>query len=234
MNREIRRRQKRQAQRLTSRPPRRSEPAKPGRFSPRLIAAIIGAVVLVAVLGFAATRLRGSSSRPGEAVLTCSSEEGGNDVNSGLCRQHLDPGLTYDKYTTNPPTSGPHGQDAAAWGAYAPGQSPFPAREDLVHNMEHGGVVIWYKPGEITADQVDELTRAVAGWVRDDRKKVVLYPYAEMDTPLALTAWAWIQKLDRYDLEAVQLFVDKLESQTAPAEERNIPFADPVVLPPGY
>lgn len=53
---------------------------------------------------------------------------------------------TFDDYKTNPPTSGTHRPPPAAPdGLYPPGNEPDP--ENWVHTLEHGRVVLMYKPG---------------------------------------------------------------------------------------
>lgn len=57
-------------------------------------------------------------------------------------RDHLpQPNDVYDGYKSNPPTSGPHSELWAEWGFY---DIPV-AKELLVHNLEHGDIVIHYK-----------------------------------------------------------------------------------------
>jgi hypothetical protein len=49
-------------------------------------------------------------------------------------------------YPSNPPTSGPHAQSALNFRVH---DTPQP-KENLVHNMEHGGVIIWYNSTNIS------------------------------------------------------------------------------------
>jgi hypothetical protein len=64
-------------------------------------------------------------------------------------------------YTTVPPAFGPH------LAAPAPFERAFytdrdrPAMEALVHNLEHGYVVVWYDP-ELAEDQIEDLRGTVA------------------------------------------------------------------------
>ncbi|MDZ4284196.1 MAG: DUF3105 domain-containing protein, partial [Patescibacteria group bacterium] len=62
----------------------------------------------------------------------------------------------HDPYTSNPPTSGPHYPDAIKAGVY---DEPV-AEEYLVHNMEHGHVILWYHcPVETPAQGEDATAR---------------------------------------------------------------------------
>lgn len=99
-------------------------------------------------------------------------------------------------YNSNPPTSGPHVS------------SPMPfkvldnpaAKESLLHNMEHGGVVIWYNTENPVVIQRlakitnDELNR---------KKLVVMTRYSEMEPEtIVLTAWTRLDKFTVSQLDA--------------------------------
>ncbi|WP_158276818.1 DUF3105 domain-containing protein [Paraconexibacter algicola] len=56
-----------------------------------------------------------------------------------------------DGYKTNPPTSGPHSVTPAEDGEYSPGNEP--AKENVVHTLEHGRIVFQFAPGTTRADQ---------------------------------------------------------------------------------
>jgi hypothetical protein len=107
------------------------------------------------------------------------------------------------KYNSNPPTSGPHYAIWAQWGIHAKA----PLDERLVHNLEHGGVVISYKPDQIQG-QVLEQIKAQVRQLSKNNARIILTPRQNMDTAIALTAWGYLQKLDRYDPAAVKAFYD--------------------------
>ena len=182
MNREVRRRQNRQerlarnAERAARKPapaPSRSRivaappPSRWGRFEEyRVLTAVSlissGVILLIAVAVWFFF-MRGPDTS-GLAIITAADQG----------RAHLQAGETNPNYNTNPPTSGAHAPSPVLWGVYT--ESNAPTKEELVHNMEHGGVIVWYDPSKLTADQVDELTRTAAGWLRD-RKKVIVVPW---------------------------------------------------------
>jgi hypothetical protein len=67
-------------------------------------------------------------------------------------RSHIDgPGT----WKTNPPTSGEHSPIAAEDGIYAPGSPP--PTEQWVHSLEHGRVLLQYRPGS-SERRIDALT----------------------------------------------------------------------------
>jgi len=114
-----------------------------------------------------------------------------------LGRSHIDPGTPHDPYNSNPPTSGPHYAQPADWGIYS---TPLPD-EELIHNLEHGGIWISYK--DIDADMLSKL-EAVA---KANPGSVVLTPRAADDTKIALAAWTRLEKLDGYDEAKILEFI---------------------------
>jgi len=69
-------------------------------------------------------------------------------------RRHLEPGGTFDRYNSNPPTSGPHDLIPAEDGIYPSGRTP--RKEAWVHTLEHGRIILQYRPG-LPAAQVRQL-----------------------------------------------------------------------------
>jgi hypothetical protein len=84
------------------------------------------------------------------------------------------------KYNTNPPTTGRHYEIPADDGIY--GQAP--QDEQLVHNMEHGRVIIWVKPSLPEKQRAD-----ITALVKDDSYQMVLVPRSNMPYAVAATAW---------------------------------------------
>lgn len=119
---------------------------------------------------------------------------------------------------SNPPVGGPHwsgtcGEDPASapafcgpalWGIYRAPWQP----ETLVHNMEHGGVVVWYN----TTDQqvISDLEALVQGGLEDE-EHIVLAPYADMEAnTIAVTSWTRIDKFPsaQYDKDRIDAFIE--------------------------
>lgn len=106
-------------------------------------------------------------------------------------------------YNSNPPTSGPHYPYPAGWGIY----KNSPADEFLVHNLEHGGVTISYNPNRIKGQELEQI-QAQARSLSNFNPRVIVTPRQNLDTAIVLTAWTYLQKLDRYDPAAVKVFYD--------------------------
>jgi hypothetical protein len=105
------------------------------------------------------------------------------------------PHVAYNSY---PPTSGPHVTDLAEWGIHL---KPIP-KEIQVHNLEHGGVIIQYNRSADT-----ELISKLAEITRRYKNGIILAPYADMDSLIALTAWKRIDKLEQFDEDRIKRFI---------------------------
>jgi hypothetical protein len=130
---------------------------------------------------------------------------------------HLQNGLRFNRYSTSPPTSGPHWVGGAvfltpkgrvvdippAWGFY---DEELP-NEALVHAEEHGGVVVWF---DVSAGCGTDCQQALTGLVSrfvDRGRHVILVPRHGLGNPVVLTAWTRLQRLDHVDLVAISAFV---------------------------
>ena len=109
-------------------------------------------------------------------------------------------------YSSTPGTSGPHWDQPANWGVYTTPQ----AESQLIHNLEHGGIVIWYQPGKLDQQQVQQLTDFVNTQVSAAQFKFILSPWGGKDFghPIAVTAWRWLLYLDAVNLDAIREFAN--------------------------
>jgi hypothetical protein len=140
-------------------------------------------------------------------------------------RSHLAAGVVYSDYTSDPPTSGPHLYIPAPWGI---SDLALP-KEEPVHNMEHGGVVVWYNcnasapapaaAGPLGTDDCArlraDLSSVVAPAVQSG-KYVLMTPYSSMDSRIALTAWGYLDKFSEFDAARVTKFIDTFECKFDP------------------
>lgn len=115
--------------------------------------------------------------------------------------RHIELGEEHAPYNSNPPTSGPHTPQLAAFGSYTTIQ----ADERLIHNLEDGGVILWYRNGtpEQNEAEVDALEEVSRGY-----RRIVIAPREEMPTRYALTAWQRLQRFEEIDREAMRKFID--------------------------
>ena len=96
-------------------------------------------------------------------------------------REHLADLSQQVKYASKPPTSGQHYQVPAEDGAYEDPPDP----KELVHTLEHGRVIVWFKRS-LPADQ----RAALKKYYDVDSYQMVLVPDTTgMKYAVAVTAW---------------------------------------------
>lgn len=166
----------------------------------RLLA--IGGVLLVGVVIIGLVLLLGGE--PSHGVGTQQPNDGA---------EHLSVGTVFPEgqrpYSSTPGTSGPHWDPSglANWGVYT---TPQP-EEQLIHNLEHGGIVIWYDAEAVDAEGIDSLAQYVrrqnAAGV-GGRYKFILTPWGgpEIEAPVAVTAWRQLLYVDGVDIDAIDEF----------------------------
>ena len=127
-----------------------------------------------------------------------------------LGRPHVVPGQDHPPYNSAPATSGPHfGQPLAParWGVH----DGFLADEVLLHNLEHGYVNVHYGCPDGCPELVQQLADIIDK-ATDRGGKVLMSPYPEMETRIAVTAWTFIDSFDVFDEQRISDFVNSHES----------------------
>jgi hypothetical protein len=122
---------------------------------------------------------------------------------------HITDGTHGTGYTSVPATSGQHWNTATSpgpWGVYTTAQP----QERMIHNLEHGGIVIWYQPSLLAAEDLTALTQFVQQQITTERFKMILVPWsgADFGHPIAVTAWNWLLYLDTANLDDIRAFTD--------------------------
>jgi hypothetical protein len=174
---------------------RRLAAAGGGGLDARLLliggALVIGAVIVVVVVLFAG----GGGGRIGERQV----DQGGG---------HIADGSIGGPYSSVPATSGQHWNTPANWGVYTAANPAI--QSQVIHNLEHGGIVIWYQPDQLSADDVTTLTNYADQQIRSAKFKVILSPWTGQDFghPIAVTAWDWLLYLDSADTSQIRAFLD--------------------------
>ena len=170
--------------------------ASSGALDPRILliggVLVVGIVILVVVLMF-------GGGGGGASVGTRQVDDGGG---------HIADGSAGSGYSSVPATSGQHWNTPTNWGVYTAAN---PAQEaQVIHNLEHGGVVIWYQPNETSAEDVAALTQYVEQQVRSAKFKVILSPWTGEDfgQPIAVTSWNWLLYQDAADVDRIRAFLD--------------------------
>lgn len=157
-----------------------------------LVVAAIALAVYFFVIAPASTAIEGLRTLPDEG------------------RTHVAQGEQVN-YANNPPASGPHYNVTANYGFY-----DRPVEEELwVHNLEHGGVVILYRPGQPNdAELKAQLRDAFNTFPRSNAcptpvTKLVIAPYENLQSPIMLIAWNHQLALDAWDRQKAQAFYER-------------------------
>jgi Protein of unknown function (DUF3105) len=122
-------------------------------------------------------------------------------------RTHIATGTQGGPYSSTPAASGSHWDTPANWGVYETPQ----VQEQVIHNLEHGGIVIWYQADQVTADQIAALEAYTRSWNGTERYKMLVSPWGGSDFghPIAIVAWTWLLYLDDVDTDLMDQFVDQ-------------------------
>ncbi len=114
---------------------------------------------------------------------------------------HVALGTTTPAYNSDPPTSGWHTPDLAPWGSSLVVQPD----QRVIHNMEDGGVILWYRLG---SPEENEANVALLESVVEGRfGRTVITPRADLQTPYVLTAWTRMQTFEDIDPEGMRAFI---------------------------
>jgi len=171
---------------------------------------LIGAAILVVVVAAIALVVflmpRGGSG--GDQMRQVPTETG----------THVDPGTPLS-YRSRPPSSGMH------YGA-VPQQSDYrmydqPLNPGLwVHMLEHGAVVVLYRPDlcdQACTQQLGEVFDAAPRSSVFGFKKLAITPYANMDHAVAAVAWGYVDEMDAVDKNRILSDIrSKMDAPTAP------------------
>ena len=95
-------------------------------------------------------------------------------------RQHVEELAEDFEYNTFPPTTGPHNPVPAIWDVYTEPIEQF----RLVHNLEHGGVVVQYG-----SDVAESAVTEIRDWYLEDPNGIIVAPLPALEDKIALTAW---------------------------------------------
>ena len=136
---------------------------------------------------------------------------------------HIDVGAAHEPYTTNPPTSGPHYNEAGL----GPVQADFyedaseAPPEGVVHNLEHGMIVFYYNP-DAPPEVIEDLKLAV----EDESVASVATTWTDLegDANFVMTAWGQSQACEQVSRTVVNDFRREFQGIAGP-EKIAPPFS---------
>lgn len=156
-------------------------------------------IIATLVIGFVGYVGLTQKSKPKEAIIGVQHKEQG--------KNHIPRGQQHEPYNSDPASSGPHYADQGAptpWGVYTQ-EVP---EEVFLHNQEHGGVIITYRP-DLPADQLKQLQALFAPPYSDKTfspTKAIVTPRSKNTKPIQLAAWTYTLDLDQYDEAKIKQF----------------------------
>lgn len=182
------------------------------------------AVLIIGTVGFIVFK---QESKPVEPAIGKSHKE--------QSREHIANGAKHAAYTTSPATSGPHYADntsPTAWGVYVQ-EVP---EEVFIHNLEHGGVVITYRP-DLPADQIKKLQDLFVPPYSDKSfkpNKAIVTPRTKNSKPIQVVGWNYSIDLDQFDEATLKNFYLQRvgKAPEAAAGPSNVPINQAAAQPP--
>ncbi len=112
---------------------------------------------------------------------------------------HVARNETHSAYKSNPPTSGPHWAGVAGAGI----KDESVPDELVLHSMEHGAAVVWYREG-LEQSEIDKIKEAF----NSSSGKKIMLARKDLDVPVALTSWNYLLKLDTVDETKIREFIE--------------------------
>lgn len=171
---------------------------------------VLGGAALIAVVLIASSFLRESPPQLGEPVPVMPDTS------------HVPEGTDPGPFNSDPPTSGRHYEATLNAGFYNEGDVPAPHPEGhLVHNLEHGYVIFWYNCSLVSEDECTQLKEQIRGVIEAENNfKVIAFPWPSIDTPVVMTSWGWIYRMESFDPQVAQ---DLVRARRNKAPEPNAP-----------
>ena len=159
------------------------------------------AVVAVAALGYVG--LQALKPRLGVSVPV-------------MAVRHIEIDEQHEPYNSDPPTSGPHYAQPAQAGFY---DEALPD-EQLVHNLEHGYIVIWYNCTgleETGCEAFKEQIRNVMGQAGtvglSSSTKLIAVPRSSLPDAIAATSWGRLYQPETFDPAELLLFIEEFRNK---------------------
>jgi hypothetical protein len=167
-----------------------------------------GIVVLVAVAIAAVVMLMPHTAGAQSQMRQVTTEPG----------THVDEGAPLT-YAHRPPSSGMHYGTLPQPQEYRMYDTPLtPGR--WVHMLEHGAVVVLYRPDLCDDACVQQLGQFYDSAPRSNLvgiRHLAITPYQDMDHKIAVVAWGYIDEMDQVDLDRIMAdFKSKVDAPTAP------------------
>lgn len=186
----------------TARQQRREAALKKKKRRRTMIFSIIG-LGIAAVIVFVVTRPEPEELADVETFA---------DMGSG---DHLAAGEAPPVYNSSPATSGKHAQSPVPCGIIA---TEVPDQFQ-VHNLEHGTVIIQYRP-----DLPETELTSLQDYARSKPGHILVAPRSDLSDPVVVTSWTRMLRLDSVDLNTIDVYYGRYV-RTGPEVGVACPFA---------
>ncbi|MFI5729404.1 DUF3105 domain-containing protein [Kribbella sp. NPDC051587] len=138
----------------------------------RTVLIVIGSIIVgLAIIAYPAIKLIQDSQTKGQAVnefgvaASAASCDTPTDDKAGGTQDHKPDG-TVIMYDQSPPSSGPHYATWAPFGKKFYTVADRPPVSNLVHNLEHGYTILWYRD-TLPKEQIDQIEQISKGKLPD-------------------------------------------------------------------
>jgi hypothetical protein len=160
-------------------------------------------VLVVAIVGYRLVTRKTPEEIAFEQEIDVVSLEGKVEEFEIEGANHVSPGQSVS-YNTNPPTSGSHWANPADW-RFNDKELP---DEQLVHNIEHGGIWITYKDlDEVSINKLKSIAK-------NNSNSVVITKREENDDPIVIASWGRMIRLSEVDEAMIQKYIDTYINQS--------------------
>jgi hypothetical protein len=138
---------------------------------------IVGLGAVIAVI-----LLVGGGGKSGDSSVAAAMQAAGCTLKTAPAssRKHVSDQNAKIKYNTTPPSNGSHYFQPAIWDFYTQAANPV----QVVHNQEHGGVILWWgsKVPQATVDKLRD-------FYNSSPNAMLGTPYPSLGNKIAITAW---------------------------------------------
>jgi hypothetical protein len=166
-------------------------------FKFALIATVVSMLCLSLYAFMGNPKMSWEDLRTGENIDVETFADQGRDHLQAVDQEHIE-------YNSAPPTSGPHHIYPSRYGFYEETIEP----EVLVHNLEHGDIVIYYHP-QLGAETMDHL-KALSQVTKEGSGVVVVpFPDDSWTEEVIATAWTQMMRLPQFDEAKLETFMAK-------------------------
>ncbi len=170
----------------------------------------LAVIAVIVIIVLAVNKSPSSTGLLGEEVLIQSADHVSEDTQPG-------------PYNSNPPAGGNHFEEDFSAKFYQESDlATLPRYPEgyLVHSLEHGYVIFWYNCQVPNTDCTALKQTIQKAMDETGGTKLIAFPWADMNIPLAMTSWGRILKFDKPDPVLMKQFVERNRYQ---APEPNAP-----------